>query len=279
MSGNDVSQFSEIFGLFQFRKVLMLIISMGVLVLLVRFLQGWSKKMHEFLPSRKLLILQLTTMLSFFIYILGTAVLVYGILKPPKELMLAIGGSVAVAVGFSLKDLVGSLIAGIILLFDRPFQVGDRVQFGDVYGEIVSIGLRAVRLNTLDDSLVTIPNGRFFTDIVSSGNSGALDMMVVIDFHLSLDSDFDLANALLYEVAVTSPYIYMDKPVAIIMSEVSIAGRLAMKLSVKAYVFDVAYEKAFQTNITKRGVRCLKENGIGRPILFEATEVTPLANH
>ena len=53
----------------------------------------------------------------------------------------------------------------------------------------------------------------------------------------------------------------------------------AQKLSVKTYVFDVAYEKAFQTNITKRGVRCLKENGIGRPILFEATEVTPLANH
>lgn len=43
--------------------------------------------------------------------------------------MLAAGGSIAVAVGLSLKDLAASVVAGLILLFDRPFQVGDRVTF------------------------------------------------------------------------------------------------------------------------------------------------------
>jgi len=52
---------------------------------------------------------------------------------------------------------VAVLVAGLLLLFDRPFRVGDRVSFNDVYGEIVSIGLRTVRLQTLDDNLVT-PN-------------------------------------------------------------------------------------------------------------------------
>ncbi len=43
-----------------------------------------------------------------------------------------------------------------------------------------------MRLVTLDDNLVTIPNSKFLTDVVSSGNSGALDMMVVVSFHLSI---------------------------------------------------------------------------------------------
>ena len=95
-----------------------------------------------------------------------------------KEFMLAAGGSIAVALGFALKDIAASLVAGLLLLFDRPFRVGDRVSFADVYGEIVSIGLRTVRLQTLDDNLVTIPNSRFITDVVASGNSGELDMML-----------------------------------------------------------------------------------------------------
>ncbi len=104
-------------------------------------------------------------------------------------MLLALGGGAAVAIGFSLKDLVASLFAGIILLFDRPFQVGDRVTFGNTYGEITSIGLRAVRLQTLDDNLVTIPNSRFIVDPVASGNAGELDMMVVMPFHLALNAD------------------------------------------------------------------------------------------
>ena len=71
------------------------------------------------------------------------------------------GGSAAVAIGFSLKILFLQWWQDFILLFDRPFQVGDRVSFNDLYGEIKSIGLRTVRLQTLNDDIVTIPNNKF----------------------------------------------------------------------------------------------------------------------
>ena len=55
-------------------------------------------------------------------------------------------GLVFFAFSFSSKDLVASLMSGIILLFDRPFQVGDRISFDGVYGEILEIGLRGVQI-------------------------------------------------------------------------------------------------------------------------------------
>ena len=217
------------------------------------------------IPARRFMILQLATLFTFVWYFVGTYWVITGIIQPPREMVLALGGSAAVAIGFALKDVVASIVAGVILLFDRPFQVGDRVSFNDTYGEIVSIGLRSVRLNTLDDNLVTIPNSRFITEMVSSGNAGALDMMVVCDFHLSLDANTELAQSLIHEVVVTSRFAYLKKPVTFVLNEVVIAERLALQLKVKAYVIDVHYEKAFQSDIVKRVSRLFIENAISRP--------------
>jgi small-conductance mechanosensitive channel len=176
-----------------------------------------------------------------------------------------VSGTLAVALGLSLKDLIASVVAGIILLFDRPFQVGDRVTFDGTYGEITSIGLRAVRLVTLDDSVVTIPNSKFITDLVSSGNYGALDMMIEINFHVDLASDISLARKLLHEAAITSRFVFLKKPVSIVLTEVNFSERPAMQIRVKCYVIDVRFEKALQSDILLRGNEALKAACISRP--------------
>ena len=81
-----------------------------------------------------------------------------------------VGGAGAFAVGFAMRDLVAAVIAGVTIMFDTPFQVGDRVQYAGQYGDIIQIGLRSVRMRTLDDNIVTIPNNKILTDVTSSGN-------------------------------------------------------------------------------------------------------------
>ena len=191
--------------------------------------------------------------------------LILGVLQPPKEFLIAAGGSIAVALGFALKDIAASLVAGLLLLFDRPFRAGDRVTFDGTYGEIISIGLRTVRLQTLDDNMVTIPNSRFITDVVASGNAGELDMMVVTDFHLALDADIEMAQKIIREVIVTSRFAYLKKPVSFAIEEVALADRLALRIRAKAYVLDVHYEKAFQTDVVTRVSTLFRENKLPRP--------------
>jgi small-conductance mechanosensitive channel len=264
----DSSSFdiSEFFKLFEFKKVILLIFGFFIIGQLSNQITRLSEALQKRFTSRRLLILKITTVLTFSLYIVGTVFLFYSILSPPKELLIAIGGSAAVAIGFALKDIVSSIIAGIILLFDRPFQVGDRVSFGDTYGEITKIGLRAVRLVTLDDNLVTVPNSKFVTDAVSSGNAGALDMMIVANFNISLHSDLRQAEQILREVVATSRFVYLKKSISIVFEEVNQGELFWIKMSVKAYVLDVRYEKAFLSDIILRGNEALLENNIPRPI-------------
>ncbi|CAH8191972.1 Small-conductance mechanosensitive channel [Vibrio aestuarianus] len=73
------------------------------------------------------------------------------------QILALIGGTLAVSVGFALKDLAASFIAGLTVMIDRPFQVGDRVTFEGNYGDIITISLRSVRMRTLSDDIITIP--------------------------------------------------------------------------------------------------------------------------
>jgi hypothetical protein len=60
--------------------------------------------------------------------------------------------SIGIALGLGAQDLVRNVIGGIVVLADRPFQLGDRVRVGDAYGEIDHIGLRSTKLTTPDDT-------------------------------------------------------------------------------------------------------------------------------
>ena len=261
-STENISGFIEIFSA---SKLILLILGLILLGIVVRFVNVLGTKLHDRLPSRRLLIAQIVTTVSFLLYIFGAIYLFYGVLKPSQSLLIAASGTMAVALGLSLKDLVSSVVAGVILLFDRPFQVGDRVTFEGEYGEIKSIGLRATRLVRLDDSVVTIPNSKFITDIVASGNMGALDMMIEVAFHVDLGADLERARAILYETAVTCRYVYLKKPVSIVIDEVEFARRPALRLLVKAYVIDVIYEKSLQTDLMIRGTAAFMDAGITRP--------------
>jgi len=266
MGSNEIDSISAIMTVLRFESLFALALGIAAIIFLAKSVEKLSDKLQSSYPTKRVLFLQIATMINFALYIGGTTVLIYAILRPPKEILLAIAGSAAVAVGISLKDIVASVVAGIVLLFDRPFQVGDRVSFGDTYGEIVGIGLRTVKLITLDDNLVTIPNSRFLTDVVASGNAGALNMMVVIDFYIAPDADIDLARKIIQEMVTTSRFAYLKKTVVVLTSEVAVAERLAVRLRAKAYVIDCRFEKAFESDVVSRVLKVFNEQKIKRPL-------------
>ena len=219
----------------------------------------------ERFTERRLLFKQIIAITRFAILIIATVLVVGSVLHLSDQAVLAIGGTVALAVGFAFKDLAASLMAGIILLFDRPFQLGDRVSFAGFYGEVVEIGLRTVRIATLDDNLVSIPNNRFLNDAVSCANAGALDQMCVIDFFIGCNEDFERAKDIVYEATASSNFVYLAKPIAIVVREGPVEGgaeRFAIRITSKAYVFDGRYEVAFGTDVTERVKRAFRSAGI-----------------
>lgn len=241
----------------------------------VRFATTALKGLGNRLVDKRLVINQFATLLRFAIWFVGLASALAVSVNLTRDVLLAIGGTAAVTIGFALKDLAASVLAGIIIIVDRPFQVGDRVTFAGAYGEISSIGLRSVRLVTLDDSVVTIPNNKFLTDVVSSGNWGALDMLIQMDFFVGVDQDVALAERLVGDALTSCRYAYTKKPWVVLVNQVLENNVLSVRLRAKAYVLDVKYEKAFETEVTKRVMAAFRDHGILPPAVLHR-QVGPL---
>ncbi len=239
-----------------------------VTALAAGFVRRTYERLGERFADRRLVIQQTGALVRFTVFLFGFTGAALTLFKLEKELLLAIGGTVALAFGFAAKDLAASVLAGIIILIDRPFQVGDRVTFEGFYGDIVGVGLRSVRLMTLDDTQITIPNNKFLTEAVASGNAGAVDMMIQIDLHIGADQDLAEARRLISEVLTTSRYVNLNQKWSVTAAQVIRESYFAVRLRAKAYVLDVRYEKAFETDVTERALAAFRDAGIEPPAVL-----------
>ncbi len=239
--------------------------------LLLRFIRSNVDSLGERFASQRLAIQKAATAVQFVIYVATGAVVIMLSFNLNDKVLALVGGTVAVSVGFAVKDVFASFIAGIMILVDRPFQVGDRVSFGGQYGDITSIGLRSVRLQTLDDNTVTIPNNKFLNEITSCGNYGALDMQVVVDFFIGLDQDVKIARQLVIEAAVTASYVHLPKPVEVLVTQVIRENYVAVQLKLKAYVLDMQYEKHFESDVSMRVMEAFQQNDVLPPAILHRT--------
>jgi small-conductance mechanosensitive channel len=185
----------------------------------------------------------------------------FELLSPSRETFIAAVGSVAIAIGLGAQDLIKNLVGGLVIIGDRPYQLGDRVRIGQAYGEIDHIGLRSTKLTTPEDTRVTIPNSDILNGQVFNANSGVPDCQVVTEVYLPPDTDPALAASIGYEVAYTSPYTYLAKPVVVLVCD-EFDRRPYMKLRLKAYVFDHRYEPRMQSDFTTRAKQEFLKRGL-----------------
>ena len=244
--------------------LLIILFSLIIARLMRRLFEAFGTRFTD----KRLLINQVGSFARFGVFLLGGLAAALTVLKITPEVLLAVGGTLAVAVGFALKDFVSSIVAGLIILVDRPFQVGDRVSFDGWYGEITHIGLRSVKLMTLDDTQVTIPNNKFLTDSVASANAGSVEMMVQMDFYIGLDQDLAGAKSVVTEALTSSRFFSTARPWAVTVSQILEDSYFALRLRAKAYVLDVRFEKAFETDVTERVVEAFGEAKIQPPALL-----------
>jgi MscS family membrane protein len=185
----------------------------------------------------------------------------FELLSPSREAFLAAVGSVAIAIGLGAQDLIKNLVGGLVIVADRPYQLGDRVRIGQAYGEIDHIGLRSTKLTTPEDTRVTIPNADVLNGEVFNTNSGVPDCQVVTEVFLPPDTDPDEALRIGYEAAYTSPFTYLAKPVVVLLAD-GFDRRPYVKLRIKAYVFDHRYEPRMQSDITARAKKEFLRRGL-----------------
>lgn len=252
---------AEIRELISFSKVLYTLIILFITYYLNKYVTLILDNISERTTNYRLFIKRLSPVSRIIIWSVAIYIIIAGIIVPPFETILTIAASVGIAVGFASQDILRNIFGGIMIILDRPFQVGDKIQVGDHYGEVLSIGLRSSRMVTPDDSIVSIPNGELMNHAVSNSNSSALDCQVVAEIFLPATVDSAKVKKIAQKAVYSSSYSFLNKPVTIIVLNEMRDKKFVMKLRVKAYVLDIRYEFMFKSDVTEMILEeCNKQN-------------------
>ena len=101
----------------------------------------------------------------------------------------------SVAVGFAFQDIFKNFLAGIILLIEEPFRIGDEVVIGDYQGKVENISIRTTKIRTYNGEKVLLPNSTVFTDavkVVTAYDCRRTDLAVGVDYNTSLPQASEL---------------------------------------------------------------------------------------
>lgn len=251
----------KVSNIISFSKVFWAVVFILIGYFLIRFITKTIELWSERSPERRVKGKAIVPIVKIICWSVMAYLVVRGIFRPPLESLIAFGASVGVAVGFAAQDILKNIFGGFVILIDRPFKVGDKIEVGSTYGEVLDMSLRSTRIHTADDSVVTLPNGELMNQSISNSNSGETNCQVVAEIYLPITIDTKKVRNIAMEVAKLSQFIYLAKPIAVIFVSEIKKDKLCYKMRLKAYVMDIRYEFAFKSDLTEKVIKELLAEG------------------
>jgi len=177
-------------------------------------------------------------------------------------------GVLGLALSFAAKDTLSNLIAGVLLIMDRPFKVGDRIELWNApretgtWGDVIEIGLRATKIRNPDNLVVVVPNNEIMRrDIINYTMSGD-DIRLRIPFSCAYESDIERAKALLKEVAPTVKGVKMDPaPIVIVRG----FGPSEVNLQLRVWIMEARSRRRIADEITEKAMVAFAGAGVEIP--------------
>jgi small-conductance mechanosensitive channel len=126
-----------------------------------------------------------------------------------------IAGAVGIGIGFGLQNIVSNFISGLIILFERPIKIGDRIEVGNVEGDVIEIGARSTTVLTNDNITIIVPNSSFITENVVNWKYNDTKVRFKIKVGVAYGSDVRRVEKLLLDVAAKNPDVLTDPAPAV----------------------------------------------------------------
>jgi len=121
-----------------------------------------------------------------------------------------LAGALGVGIGFGLQDLVNNFIAGILLIFERPIQVGDVIELDSLTGTVESIGIRTSIVRTFDGSDVIIPNGQLVSSRLTNWTFSDTQKRIEVKVGVQYGTDINKVISILEDIASAHKDIFKD---------------------------------------------------------------------
>jgi small-conductance mechanosensitive channel len=173
-----------------------------------------------------------------------------------------LAGAFGVGIGFGLQNVVNNFISGLILLFERPVQVGDQVEFGGVLGEVRRIGIRSSTIRTFQGAEVIVPNGNLISESLTNWTLSDERRRIELAVGVAYGSDPERVITLLRDVALAHPQVLRDpEPLALFLG----FGASSLDFELRAWVGELDLFLATKSELATAVYRALRDANIEIP--------------
>lgn len=149
----------------------------------------------------------------------------------PVDKITIVLGALGVGIGLGLQNIVNNFVSGIILIFDRPLQIGDVVNIGDHAGKVREIGIRSSTILTNEGAEVIIPNGDILSEKIVNWTLSNDYRRIEMDMTVTGHNDMDVVAAAVKKSASASSYVIKEREPQVLFTKLE-PGQFGIKLFV-----------------------------------------------
>jgi len=171
-------------------------------------------------------------------------------------------GALGVGIGIGLQDVVNNFVSGLILLFERPVQVGDVVHLGETTGEVRRIGIRSSTVRRGDGAEVVIPNSKLVSEPFVNWTLSDRQRRIEIAVGVAYGTDPDRVIGILEAVVRARPELLADPPPLVLFDRL---GESSLDFLVRVWSADIDRSQALRSRLVLDAYRALREAGIEIP--------------
>lgn len=171
-------------------------------------------------------------------------------------------GLLSVGIGFGLQNVTSNFISGLIILFERPISVGDRVTVSNIEGDVTEINIRSTKVRTVNNVSIIVPNSEFVSKDVINYSHGDPTYRLDINVGVSYGSDLDTVLKAMKEVADENKHVLQNPPPDVHLLEF---GDSSWNMQLRSWIGDVKDYPQIRNELNKAIVRKFREYGIEIP--------------
>ncbi|HYO47598.1 MAG TPA: mechanosensitive ion channel family protein [Gemmatimonadota bacterium] len=170
-------------------------------------------------------------------------------------------GVAGLALGFAAKDTLANFIAGVTILWDRPFRVGDRVEADGEFGQVKKITLRSTRIHTGDNKVVIIPNQNIVNNKIINHTMQA-SLRTVIAFGIAYDADMGHTREVVLELVRGDDRVRERPPAEVAVTELAASS---VNMELRFWLKNPHQELPLESEYLEKIKLALDAAGIGIP--------------
>lgn len=130
-----------------------------------------------------------------------------------------LAGALGIGIGFGLQNVTNNFVSGLIILFERPIKVGDRIEVGEINGDVTQISMRATTIVTNDNISIIVPNSEFISSTVINWSHSDRNIRFNIPVGVSYNSDPEKVKNVLLEVVNANPGVLKEPKPDVLFDE------------------------------------------------------------